>query len=187
MLIKTCLLKLTIIYHFTQSLLDKKLTSHGIKFTTFFLLCQLTMADTIAAECRLTKSVSDSVEQLAKRSFIGDAISTQLAGQAQGSDTPQFLSKMEFYQAWQNWQQFRGSSGPLPKQCEQEQSQLVDCVAAEITQTRSARICSQPHTDPTCRAGIRVKPIKVAFKYTKNTAGYWILSAIYPSIYDNCG
>lgn len=186
MLTQILILSLIVIDHHLQYLITKRPISLPIKLTVLTMLSLLSCSNTFAAECRHTKSVGDSVKQLAHYSFISHSISTQLPDQPHHTETPQFLTKMAFYQAWQNWQQFRGAAGPIPKQCDQSQNELIDCVPTSITKTRQARICSQQHSDPNCKDGTEVKPIKIAFKYTKNAAGNWILSAVYPSIYDNC-
>lgn len=139
----------------------------------------------LAAECRLTKSVTDSAANLETNSSMGGELKRAIKAHHTEAGAYQFTSYEDFKSAWLAWQQHRGFAGPTPKSCDMKNDTYVDCVTVKITGTKDAYICDQYYLDK-CMHGHHTKPIKIAFQYQKNANGIWILNSAYPSIHDNC-
>lgn len=142
-----------------------------------------------AAECRKTSSVDKSATSLQANTDAGGHVSIHVMGQKTEAGKSQFLSEADFLSAWGAWSGYSGPKGPDPKTCGSSSSTIMDCVPADLVGMggkNKGYVCDAVDSNGKCLKGHYITPVKVAFRYAKNSKGVWILNTAYPSLNDSC-
>lgn len=139
-----------------------------------------------AAQCRATASVTNSAASVEANTLADGHVSIHIRGNPTEAGKSQFNSAANFTAAWANWAAYSGPKGPDPKICGGSGGTMMDCVGADVAGINAAYVCDTVNDAGNCTSGHNIVPVKVAFRYSKNRKGVWILNTAYPSVNDNC-
>lgn len=142
-----------------------------------------------AADCKKTSSVTQSAASLQANTSAGGHVSIHVEGQKTEAGKSQFLSEADFQAAWNAWAAYAGPKGPDPKTCGGGSSTIMDCVPANLvgmSGENKGYVCDAVDANGKCLKGHFITPVKVAFRYAKNSKGSWILNTAYPSVNESC-
>lgn len=139
--------------------------------------------------CRASKFVLESAASLKANTEKGGHVSIHVKGQKTEATKSQFKDEASFQAAWTVWAEYSGAKGPTPSTCGGKDGGATDCVPASllgIDSSKEGYTCDAVDGQGKCTAGRNFTPLKVAFRFAKNSKGVWILNTAYPTLNATC-